>query len=73
MQNAPLWNYNATTEENASSSAAMSAEKSKNGSPSGKDEKDPSSTESQLPEVVDRSDASLSPNLQAIASKLTPD
>jgi hypothetical protein len=37
---APLWNYNATTEENASSSAAASAEKSKKGSPAGKDEID---------------------------------
>jgi hypothetical protein len=54
MQSAPLWNYNATTEENASSSAAMSAEKSKNGSLSGKDEKDPNSAESQMQKEADR-------------------
>jgi hypothetical protein len=47
IQNAPLWNYGATNEENASSSATMSAEKRKNGSPSGKEEKDPSAEESQ--------------------------
>jgi hypothetical protein len=63
IQSAPLWNYNATTEENASSSASMSAEKSKNGSLSGKDAKDPSSAESQSPEAVDRSDASIPPGL----------
>ncbi len=57
MQSAPLWNYNATTEDNASSSAAMSAEKSNNASPSGKDEKDPNSAESKLQKGVNRSDA----------------
>jgi hypothetical protein len=45
MQNSPLRNYNATTEENASSSAAIPAEKSNNGSPSGKDEQDPTSAQ----------------------------
>jgi hypothetical protein len=57
MQNAPLWNYNATTEENASSSAAASAEKSKKGSPAGKDEIDPNFAESLMQIEADLSDA----------------
>jgi hypothetical protein len=75
IQIAPLWNYNATTEENASSSPVISAAKSNNGSCVGKDEIDPtsSSAESQSPEVVDRSDVSLTPNRQDIASKMTPE
>jgi hypothetical protein len=57
MQNAHLWNYNAASKDNASPSAAMSAEKSNNGSPSGKDEKDPNSAESQLLKGVNSFDA----------------
>jgi hypothetical protein len=73
VQIAPLWNYNATAEENASSSPAMFAERSNNGSHSGKDGRDPSSAEALVPNEADRSDASLSPNLQAVTSKLTPE
>ena len=73
IQSAPLWNYNASTEENASSSAPISAEKSKNGSISGTEEKVPSSAESQSPREVDRSDASIPPGLQAITSKMAPE
>jgi hypothetical protein len=47
IPSAQLWNYNATNEENASSSAATPAEKSKDGSLSGKEEKDSSAEESQ--------------------------
>jgi hypothetical protein len=57
IRTAPLWNYNTTTEENASSSPAMSAERSNNGAHSGKDEKDPNSAESQLQKEVDRPEA----------------
>jgi predicted FMN-binding regulatory protein PaiB len=44
---APLWNYGAPNEENASSSAATSAEKSKDVPLSEKEEKAPSAEESQ--------------------------
>ncbi len=57
MQNAPLWNYNATTEENASSSAATPAEKSNNGTPSEKEEMDPKPDESPVQKEADHSDA----------------
>ncbi len=57
MQNAPLWNYNATTEENASSSAVASAEKSKKGTPSVKDGIDPNFSESLIQKEADPSDA----------------
>jgi hypothetical protein len=44
---APLWNYGALNEENASSSAVVPAEKSKDGPLSGNEEKAPSADESQ--------------------------
>ena len=54
---APLWNYGALNEENASSSAATPAEKSNNGTPSGKDEIDPNTAESPVQKEADRSGA----------------
>jgi hypothetical protein len=55
IPSAQRWNYNATNEENASSSAATPAEKSKDGSPSGKDEIDPNAAESLMRKEADRS------------------
>jgi hypothetical protein len=54
---APLWNYNATNEENASSSAVASSEKSKKGNPSVKDGIDPNFSESLIQKEADPSDA----------------
>jgi hypothetical protein len=57
VQIAPLWNYNATSEENASSSAATPAEKSNNGTPSGKEEMEPNPAESTIQNEADPSNA----------------
>ena len=57
IQSAPLWNYNATNEENASSSAATPAEKSNNGTPSRKEETEPNPDESTIQNEADPSDA----------------
>ena len=57
IQSAPLWNYNATTEDNASSSAATPAEKSNNGTPSGKEEIEPNPAKSTTQNEADTPDA----------------
>jgi hypothetical protein len=59
---APLWNYGARNEGNASSSVATPAEESKNGSSSGKEEKDPNSAELPMQKEAERSDAIPKPS-----------